>query len=674
MLKLVGGVGAGLALGCVPLKASGKADKAGVVFVPNEYITVGPDGIVTVTITRSDMGQGIRTTIAMIVAEELDADWSKVRVAQAGAGAKKVSGGGTGGSSSTPGLYKNLRNIAAGSRQMLVDAAAKQWGVDPSTCHTAAGKVINAAGKSLAYGELTAMASTMTPPADPKPKPRSEFKIIGKPTSRVDNRDVVTGKAIYGHDVHVDGMVFAVVSRRPAVGAQFVSFDATETKKVPGVIDAIQMGSGVAVIATNTYAAIKGREALKVKWELGENANLDSAVASQKMRAALGEHKPMPEGAKVVEATYEFPFLSHCTLEPMNAVADVREGSCTIWTGSQAPTGIQGQVGRQLGIDASNVTVNVPLLGGGFGRRFMHDWVGEAVEISKAVKKPVKLLYTRDDDLKTDFYRPAGVRSFKGAVDASGEIVAWSGLSADSNGGGGGRGRAGRPAIPYDIPGATNQHGGAGISIPTGAWRSVENSTNNPAYECFMDELAHAAGKDPVAFRMAKIRDPRMKKVLETAVAKAGWGKTLPAGHGMGVAIFQGYGSYAAHVAEVSVKDGKIKVERMVCAVDPGIAVNPKGVEAQMQGATIDGVATALKAKITLDKGQIQETSYFDYEWARMPDAPKTEVYIVESGDNAPGGMGEVGYPSVIPAIANALAAATGKRARTFPIKLSELV
>ncbi len=674
IFKIVGGIGAGLALGCVPLRAAERSDKKGVVFAPNEYITVGPDGIVTVTITRSDMGQGIRTTIAMIVAEELDADWNHVRVTQAGAGSKRVNGGGTGGSSSTPGLYNNLRKIAAGSRQMLVEAAAKQWGVDPSTCHTAAGKVFNASGKAISYGELTAAASLMTPPADAKPKPRSEFKIIGKSKSRVDNLDVVTGRAIYGQDVHVDGMVFAVVSRRPAIGATLKSFDATATKKVSGVIDAIQIASGVAVIATNTYAATQGRDALKVEWDNGPNAELDSKQVSSKMRAALGEHTEMPAGAKVVEASYEFPFLAHATLEPMNAVADVKDGSCTVWTGSQAPTGAQQQVARQLGIEASNVTINVPLLGGGFGRRFMHDWVSEVVEISKAVKKPVKLLYTRDDDLRTDFYRPAGIRSFKGAISSSGEIVGWSGLAADSAGGRGGKGRVGKPAIPYDIPSATNQQAGAGIAVPTGAWRSVENSTNNPAYECFVDELAHAAGKDPVAFRQALISDPRLKHVLATVAEKAGWGKALPAGHGMGVAVFKGYGSYAAHVAEVSVKGDAIKVVRVVCAVDPGIAVNPRGVEAQIQGAIIDGVATALKVSITLEKGLAAETSYFDYNWARIGDAPKTEVHIVESGDNSPGGMGEVGYPSVIPAIANAIAAVTGKRARKFPIKVSELV
>lgn len=670
---MVGTAGAGFALGCFPAGAALKkaaSDSNAVVFAPSAFIRIDPTGIVHVVVSKSDMGQGIRTTLAMIVAEELDADWKDVRVEQAPA--NKIFGGqGTGGSSSTRGMYSKLRQVGAGARQMLVEAAAKKWGVEPTTVRTAHGKVYHDATKRVvAYGELTALAGAVTPPTEVQLKDRKDFHIVGKRTGRVDNLDVVTGKAKYGIDAKIPGMVYAVIARSPSFGATIYSVDDSAARKVSGVLDVVKVDGMVAVIATNSWSAIEGRKALMVSWERPSNGVLSSKVISEKLAAGHGEHAAMPDGAKVVSASYEFPYLSHATLEPMNAVAHVTADKVLVYAGTQTPDGAQGQLAQRFGVPAESVELNVMLLGGGFGRRLSNDYIMEAAQLSKAVGKPVKLLWTRDDDLQHDNYRPAAFHSLKGAV-ADGKPVAYSHAAAQSGGrNGGGALRDAR--IQYDIPDAKMGTANVGVGIPTGAWRSVENTLNNVATECFVDELAAAAGKDPYEFRHGLIRSPRLKKVLATAAEKAGWGKPLPAGHGRGIACFEGYGSYAAHVVEVSIEKDKVKLHRAVSVVDCGVAINPSGVEAQMQGACSDGLSTALKAAITIKNGGAEQTSYFDFEWLRMDEAPRVEVHVIESGDN-PGGMGEVGYPSVAPAVANAVAAATGKRVRKFPIKLSEL-
>jgi isoquinoline 1-oxidoreductase beta subunit len=386
----------------------------------------------------------------------------------------------------------------------------------------------------------------------------------------------------------------------------------------------------------------------------------------------------MPEGAKTIEATFDFPYLSHATMEPMNAVADVREDHCTIWTGTQQPTGALGQAAQILGFKPVQITLNVMLLGGGFGRRLSNEYVADAVQVSKAIKKPVKVMWTREDDMKHDNYRTTCHAALKGAVDASGNPVGWSHQTITAEGGrrGGGGGAASfrtPPDFHYNIPGSGQVQGRVPTSVPTGAWRSVEHTIQSVANECFIDELAHAAGKDSFEFRKAFLTDDRLRHVLETAAAKAGWGTALPSGRGRGIACFAGYGSYAAHVIELSVEGNKIKLHRAICVVDCGTAVNPKGVEAQMQGACTDGLSTALRAAITIDKGGVVENSWPDFQWMTLDAMPKVEVFIIPSNEN-PGGMGEPGYPSVPAAVANAIFAATGKRVRKFPIKIDELV
>ncbi len=684
-LQLVGGVGASFALGsfttvaCAsPAQNANNAGRAkGEPFAPNAFVKIDPDGTCTVTVSRSDMGQGVRTSFAMLVAEELDADWSKVKVIQAPGDSATYGGQGTGGSSSTTSMNKRLRDIGATVRSMLVAAAAAEWKVDPATCKTDSGKVIGPNGKSLGYGELTTAAKAIpVPPLGSVPvKDKSQFKIIGKATNRVDNTDVVTGKAMYGLDVRLPGMLYAVCLRPPYYGASLATVDDSAARKVPGVVDVTRIPSGIAVIATNTWAALKGREALKATWN-NPNEAVSSTTIRESLKQAVGDHLPMPDGAKVIEATYELPYLAHATMEPLNAVADVREDRAEVWAGSQSPDSAQGQIANATGLSSDKVVMHTMILGGGFGRKFSNEWIGEAVELSKRLKKPVKLLWSRECDMQHDQYRPLSHHALKGAVDAQGSPVGWSHqyLQASGGRGRGGGGNYGGARIWYDIPGAGMKSGGAPAPITTGAWRSVENTQINVVNECFVDELAHAAGQDPYEFRRKHIKDQRLLKVLEAAAEKAGWGTPLPAGSGRGIACFNGYGSRIAHVVEVTVKGNKVKIDRCVAVVDPGTAINPRGVEAQVQGAFCDGVSTALKAAITIEKGGAVQTNYDSYEWARMADAPtKMEVYVMDSGE-AFGGMGEVGYPSGPPAIANAIFAATGKRARKFPIKVEELV
>ncbi len=673
-LQVIGAGSAAFVLGCTFDTKTGskptETEPLGPGFVANAFVEIESNGTVRITASKSDMGQGVRTAFAVLIAEELDADWSKVVVVQAQADSKKYGGQGVGGSQTIMSMNQRLREFGGSARMMLVAAAAKTWGVDPSTCRTENGKVFHdATKKSLDYGKLAEVASTMpVPTGEVKLKSPSEFKLIGKRNKRVDNKDVVTGKAKYGLDISVEGMVFAAISRRPSLGASVKSFDDKATRKVEGVLDVIQMSSGVAVIGKNTWAALKGRKALVVEWE-EPNKSANTKAIRAGLLEAVGDHKEMPAGSKVVNATYDFPFLAHATMEPMNAVADVRDDSATIWTPTQQADGAQNQVMRALNLPADKVVVNVTLIGGGFGRRLSNDYVAEAVQISKQIKKPVKLIWSRDDDMKNDNYRPMSHHALRGAVK-DGKALAWSHQFIKAGRGARKASNFGNADIAYAIDDAGMAQGAGQSPVPTGAWRSVDHSQSTVANEVFMNELAIAAGVDPVAFRKSHLRNQRLIKVLELAVEKSNWSKPLPAGWGRGVACFQGYGSFAAHVVEVSVKDKKIKVERVICAVDCGQAINVSGVEAQMQGACIDGISTALKSEITVTNGQIDQTSYTDFEWCTMAEAPKIEVHLIQGGDR-PGGMGEVGYPGVPAAVANAVHNATGQPVRAFPIRLS---
>lgn len=633
-------------------------------FAPNVFLTVEPDGTIIVTVGRSDMGQGVRTSLAMIIAEELDADWAKVKVVQAEAD-RRYGSQGTGGSGSVRGLFRPMRRVGATARYMLVAAAAKKWGVSPESCKTEKGSVF-AEGRKATYGELSVLAAALPAPEDSAValKDNASFKLIGTKIARVDNKDVVTGKAIYGHDVRIPGMKYAVVARPPAFGATVKSFSAEKALKVPGVTMVKQLGpKGVFVLAENTWAAIKGREKLEVTWELGESASLTSANIREDLNAALGDHVAPPEGSKVIEAIYSLPFLAHATMEPMSCVAEIKGDSVEIWAATQSPE--QALSAAKAAAGTTNAKVNVTLLGGGFGRRLNQDFVAEAAALAKLAGHPVKVIWTRDDDMRNDGYRPCTVHSFKGSIQDA-KPVFWSHQMAME--GGNGRGGAGRGAgIPYQIEKATMAMGGADHDIPFGFWRSVENSYLGFANESFIDELAHAAGRDPYEFRAELVKNERLKACLDAVAKLSNWGKPLPRDFGRGIACFSGYGSHIAQVVEVSVKGGVIKVDRAYAAVDCGICINPLGVEAQVQGATMDALSTTLLAAITIDKGGVVQESFSDYEWLRMGDAPKMEVQILPSTAD-PGGMGEVGYPAVPAALANAIFAATGRRFRDLPI------
>ena len=685
VIKAIGGFGAILCLGSFPAAScaaspvefaaeAGPKDKNSAIFRPNAYVRVDPDGIVTIMIPKPDMGQGVRTSLAMLVAEEMDADWSMVRVEQAPTDDKRYGHQGVGGSDTIRSMHQSMREIGAAARSMLVAAAAKKWNVDPGSCTASKGTVTHSASnKSAGFGDLTADASAVEVPSTRLPlKKEADFRILGKRISRIDNHDVVTGKARFGIDAKIDGMAYAAIARPPAFGGNAATVDDSAARKVEGVIDVQKFGSGVAVIASNTWSAFAGRDALKITWDPGPNPTLDSTAISATLRGAVKDHLPMPDGAKVIEATFDYPYLSHATMEPMNAVADVRENSCTVIAPVQQPDGARGMVAKMLNIPLENVTLEVTLLGGGFGRRLVPDYIAEAVNLSKQFKRPIKLQWSREDDMKNDHYRPACHCSLKGALDASGKAVGWS-HQAYQAGGWGNAKSYGDADIPYNIPKAGMIFSSQNVNVPTGAWRSVEHTLLVVSDECFIDELAHAAGKDPVEFRRDMIGDDRLKAVLDKAAELGDWGKPLPAGHGRGIACFGGYGSYAAHVMEVSVQGNDIKVHRVVAVIDPGFVVNASGVEAQMQGACVDGLSTSLRAAITIEKGGVKENSWTDFRWMTMDAMPKIEVHIMET-KNDPGGMGEPGYPSGPPALANAIFAATGKRVRKFPIKVSELV
>lgn len=685
-IKVVAGSGAGLVLGaCMPLPANAKGGKKGKTeganaFAPSVWISIEPSGQVSITVSKPDIGQGVRTSMAMIVADELDVDWKDVTVIQAPA-SNLYGGQGVGGSGSTMSLWNPLRQAGATARQMLVQAAAQAMSITPSDCRVANGVVSHPNGsKKMSYGELAALAATLPMPdmSQVKLKDPSEWKIIGKPMRRVDNAAVVTGKAQFGLDAVIPGAHYAVIDMPPAFGASIKSVDDKEAKKVPGVTHVLQAPFGVVVVGTNTHAALQGRAALKVDWDRSTNASVDSASIRTAMKELI---QPWPAAhagaAKSIEAAYELPYLAHACMEPMCCTVIPEGDKATAYVPTQSPEGAQSAIANGLGIGRENVKVNVTLAGGGFGRRGGGDFTGQCAWIAKQTGKPIKLMWTREDDMRHDNYRPASQHACRGSVDANGKIVGFDHQMMQAGGGrrGGGGGAAEfRSAGTWYSFGQQSYNSSAASPVPTGAWRSVANSQIGFVVESFVDELAHAAGKDPFEFRREHIANPRLKKCLEAAAEKAGWGKPLPKGHGRGITCFSGWNSHCAHVAEVSVDaKGKVRVHKLVAAVDCGTEVNPLGIDAQMEGAGIDGISTALCSEITIEGGGVKQGSFDDFEWLRIGEAPVIEVVHVPSGDR-PGGMGEVGYPSAAPAIANAIFAATGKRMRRLPIRPADLV
>jgi len=697
-LTVTASSGAGLIIGMY-LPAAARADLTAAeppaTFAPNAWLRIDPSGTVTVTVAKSEMGQGVLTSLPMIVAEELDADWSRMRYEQAIADDRYGSMG-TGGSRSVRGGWQTRREAGAAARMMLVGAAAREWAVDPSGCTTESGVVHHrASGRSVSYGDIAGKASGMTLPPGVALKDPNDFKIIGRRTQRLDTPAKVDGSGKFGIDVRLPGMLYATVVHAPVFGAAVKSFDAAKAKAIPGVKDVVKIETGIAVIADSTWDAFQGRDALDVVWDEGEGTLVSSATIARSLReastrpGAVAEKSGDPAAALAsaavkIEAAYDAPFAPHATMEPMNCTAAVSTGSCEIWAPTQVPQGAQHEAASVLGIPVSSVTVHTTLLGGGFGRRLQNDYVKDAVLCSKAAGAPVKMTWTREEDMQHDFYRPVSRHILSGGVDSSGKaIVLTHKVVAPSMGDqrqpgslkdGLDRGAVeGAVKSVYDIPNFLVEYVLARTPVPIGAWRSVFPSQTVFALECFIDELAAAAGKDPVAFRLALTeKSPRAHGVLELAAEKSGWGKPLPAGVFRGVACGPPafFGSYVAHVAEVSLTaDRKIRLLRVVSAVDCGTAVNPESIEAQMEGAIVYGLSAAMKEEITIDKGRVVQGNFDDYPLLTIDEMPKVEIHIVKS-NAPPDGIGEPGLPPIAPAVANAVSAATGKRVRSLPIRL----
>jgi len=712
--------GAGLIVGlrfATPLLYSQESDKAGKKAPPNPfdaYIHVKPDGKISLIVAKSEMGQGIKTGLAMILAEEAEVDFNTVTVEQAETRPDIYDHMGTGGSGSTRENFMPLRRAGATVRDLMITAAAANWNVPKSDCEAKKGTVLHeASSRRATYGELVEAASKLPQPDQEKValKNESEFELIGHATPRVDIPSKVNGSAQFGIDVRVPGMLFAVVARCPTFGGKPAHFDAAKAKTVPGVRDVFEIpalgpgmftAGGVVVIADSTWSAMKGREALNVTWDRGPAVAETSASMYERLRAAA--NKPgkrvrndgnvdsvLSNGAKKVEALYELPLLAHATMEPMNITAHVRGSAAEVWAPTQSPDWVQGTVAELLGLKPDKVIVHTTLLGGGFGRRYMADFPSEIAQIAKQVGKPVQLVWSREDDMTHDFYRPATCHRLQGAVDANGRPAAWFHTLASTSIRGFWDPKAapeetelgGALQMPYAIPNVRLEFNAVASAVPRAWWRSVENSFNGFVVESFIDELAAAAGKDPFEFRRGLLVKPanwkskdeddvdpaRLRGVLELAATKSNWGSPLPKGQGRGIAAFCSFGSYFAEVAEVTVKGSDFTIDRIVAAVDCGQIVNPESVRSQTEGAIIYGLSAALKNEITIRNGAVEQTNFDGYDPLRINEAPRIEVHLTQSKEDC-GGMGEPALPPAAPAVANAIFAASGHRLRKLPFQL----
>lgn len=728
-LQMFGLGAAGLVLavhfGELPAWAEEKAAPSGLPLKPNAYLQVGRDGKITFIAPRADMGQGIHTSSAQLVAEELDVDPADFKIEHAPpndpvygipSGVQL-----TGASSSIAGLWLPMRQVGAITRSMFVAAAAKQWNVHPATLRTEKGIIYHDAGKrKIAYGELVDAVAKMDPPkADVPPryfflfdgntpptevrngvklKDPKDFKVIGKSIPRIEAPEKVKGAPLYGIDVRLPGMLVATVKASPVFGGTLKSVNDAKAMKIKGVQKVVKLENAVAVVADHFWAAKQGLQALEITWDEGPHANVSNAdIVRDLAKAAESEGlvirnegdpaKGLKGAAKRIDATYELPFLAHATMEPMNCTVHVRPDHCEVWTGTQTPSITQIVAAQVTGLKPEQVTVHNHWLGGGFGRRLEMDVLVQAILIAKNFDRPVKLVWTREEDIQHDLYRPYYYDKVSAGVDKNGKIVGWTHRLVGSS-------VVARYApvliledkidpdamdgvrqYPYDLQNVKVDYvAKEPPGVPTGFWRGVSVGHNTFVQESLMDELAHAAGKDPVEFRKQHLsKDKRAKAVLERVAKEAGWGKPMPAGKGRGIAVSRIWGSYLGMVAEVSVsKAGDLRVERVLCAVDCGTAINPGHVKSQIESGILFGLAPVLLDAITIKNGRVEQSNFNDYRLIRMSDTPQIEVYVMDSGE-APSGIGETGTAMVVPAVTNAIFAATGKRLRKIPVKPEEL-
>jgi isoquinoline 1-oxidoreductase beta subunit len=700
-LKVSALAGGGLLLS-VHLPGLSRTEREGepaAVFAPNAFVRIGTDGTVTIEVARSEMGQGVMTALPMLVAEELDVGLDQVTARFAPADEaytnRLIGQQLTGGSTSIRDAWTPLREAGAAAREMLVATAAARWGVDAGECRTERGAVSHeASGRRAGYGELAAEAAAQPVPEAVFLKDPEEWRLIGTRARRLDTPDKVSGRARFGIDVRLPGMLVASVERCPVFGGSARKVDDAGARAVSGVIDVVPVSAGVAVVAKDTWSAFQGRKALTIEWDLAGNGEVDGAAIRRRFEARLAEPgvtaradgdaaAALAGAARTVEALYEAPFQAHACMEPMNCTADVRPDGCDVYVGTQAQTRTQQTAMTITGLPREKVRVHTTFLGGGFGRRGESDFVTDAVELSHRLRRPVQVVWTREDDIRHCFYRPATLNRLRGGIDADGNLVAWEhhivgpsilsrvappavadGLDRTS--------LEGAVNIPYAIPNVRVDYSLENTHVPVGFWRSVGSSQNAWVTECFLDELAAAAGRDPYQVRRELLADaPRHRRVLELAAEKAGWDKPLPAGRHRGIAVAESFAGFVAQVAEVSVaEDGAVRVHRVVCAVDVGPVINPDTVEAQMESGIVYGLTATLKSAISIRDGRVVEGNFDDFPLLALPEMPVIEVHIVQSED-AIGGVGEPGTPPIAPAVCNAVFAATGEPVRSLPIRLT---
>ena len=693
-------------------------------WAPNAFLRIERDSTIVVVVPRPEMGQGSRTAIAMLVAEELDADWKQIRVEQADLDEARYGPQYAGGSAVVRTSWLPLRRAGATARAMLVRTAADRWGISAEQCVARDGVLTHPpTGRKASYGSLAADASTLSPPTDVPIKARREFRIIGTSRAGVDVPAIATGRATFGIDVRVPGMLFASIERSPVFGGRVARVDDGAARKVPGVraviaidADALpefeenspKMANGVAVLADSTWAAMQGRRALSVEWDArGGETESTAAMRERAEQIAIGAPKlvrrndghfddAFAAAALKLEAVYEVPLLAHATMEPMNCTAHVAGKRAEVWAPTQNPQGARRAAADATGLSPNDVTVHVARMGGGFGRRFYADFVAEAAYLAKASGKPVQVVFTREDDTRHGFYRPAGYHLMRAGLDRDGRIAAWSQHLVNASRGHYLRWSPGPNQTelldpgelePYDLPASVVPNMRIGYTalqskIPRGQWRAVEPSATVFVTQSMLDELAHLAKRDPLEFQLSMLEPARqlpfydshydtgrLAAVFRVAAERGDWGKPLPAGRGRGIAGSYSNGAYVAHVAEVEVApNGDVRLHRVVTAADPGLVVNPSGARAQVEGAVIFGLSAALYQQITVERGRTVQSSFHDYQVLRMRDVPRIEVHFVDSGEESPHGMGEGALPSITPAVTNGIFAATGKRIRRLPI------
>jgi isoquinoline 1-oxidoreductase subunit beta len=698
---LTGGLAGGFLLAFhLPVRATNEPvqvpDNTDGKFAPNAFIRIDHAGKTTLVMPQVEMGQGVYTAVAMILAEELDADLAHVALEHAPPNDRLYGNPVfglqvTGNSNSIRAFWKPLRNAGAGARAMLVQAAAQQWQVERASCITSNGQVIHAqSGRKLSYGELVDAAGKQTPPKDVPLKDPQNFTLIGKPLKRLDTPDKVNGKVVYGIDAMLDGMKFATLAQSPVFGGKIGKVDDAAAKKVPGVQQVVVLDDLVAVIGDHMWAAKQGLDALVVTWDEGPNATISSEDIWINLRAASEKDGAVAKSAGDIakglatgdrfDASYELPFLAHATMEPLNCTVHVKPDSCEIWVGTQIMTRVQSMAAHAAGLPVEKVTVNQHLIGGGFGRRLEPDMVVAAVRVAKQVDRPVKVVWTREEDIQHDVYRPV-YRDTIAATLSDGKIVGWkyrvtgsaviarwlppafqNGIDIDAV--------DSAVDMPYDVPNFHVEYVRAEPpAVPTGFWRGVGPNNNVFAIECFMDELARKAGKDPIAFRRDMLgKTPRLRAALDLVAEKSNWGQPLSPRVGRGVSVQPSFGSFIATVVEAEVDEqGEVHLRRVTTAVDTGIAVNPDTIRAQLEGGLIFGLTAALYGEVTIAKGRVEQSNFNDYRMLRIDQAPKIEVHVMRSGE-APGGIGETGVTAGPPALRNAIYAATGVALRRLPI------